>query len=181
LCAKDFVGNEPFAVTLADDMIYRKENDFLKKMITLYEKKEGNCNIVALKELNDEEDISEYGVIKSKKMNGDVIEISDMIEKPTLEEAPSRMILTGRYIFEPKIFDYLEKTAPGKNNEIQVTDAMKVLMREMPFYGLKFNEERFDCGKVLGYLEANIAFALFNPKLEENVKKMIKNFYNKIK
>jgi len=179
--AKDFVGDEPFAVTLADEMIYRKENDFLKQMIDLYEKKGENCNIVATKELNEDEDVSRYGVIKPKSIKGNVSEIVDMVEKPKAEEAPSRIILTGRYIFEPEIFHYLEKTEVGAGNEIQITDAMKSLMSDLPFYGLSFEEDRFDCGQIVGYLEANIAFALSNPKIEKDVKKVIEKFYKKIK
>lgn len=181
LCAKRLVGDEPFVVNLSDEMVYNTKGNFLKDMIRLYEKKGGSCGVVGLSDLADDEDVSRYGVIKPKKIDGDVVEIADMVEKPKVSEAPSRTILPGRYIFEPEIFDYLEKTKPGKGNEIQLTDAMRVMMKKMPFYGLKFRGNRYDCGQILGYLEANIGYALDNPKISKGVEKIIRKFSEKIK
>ena len=103
-----------------------------------------------------------------------------MVEKPKVEDAPSDLSLTGKYIFEPEIFEYIKKTKEGAGGEIQITDAMKTMLLDYSVYGYKIDGERFDCGSVIGYLKANIAFALANESTKESTQNLIKDFYNKI-
>lgn len=175
LCAEKFVGNEPFAVSLADEMVYGKNENFLKKMINLAENK--NSNVIGIAEVK-KEDVSKYGIIDFSENDGDIYKIKRMVEKPSVENAPSNLSSIGRYILQPEIFDFLKNTTIGTNAEIQLTDAMESMLKKQDFYGLKFNEDRFDCGSVLGYLSANIFYALKNDK--EKVKEIINNFYEKI-
>jgi len=177
LCAKNFVGDEPFVVINADELIYKR--NFTKDMIKLYEEKGGKCNIVAVADVPENE-VSSYGIIDPKSDDGTVVEIQDMVEKPKLEDAPSRTSLTGRYLFEPEIFDYIERIQPGAGGEYQITDAMKDMIKSSRFFGLRFKEDRFDCGRLMGYLEANIAYSLLDKKIEKDVKEMIKKYYEKL-
>ena len=174
-CAHNFIDDEPFVVILADEMILDK-GDFLKSMIDLYHEKGEDSNIIAVNEV-EEKDISKYGVISVDKNNG---QINDMVEKPEIKDAPSNLAINGRYILSSKIFKYLENCKEGSGGEIQLTDAMKAMIKECPFYYKKYDGIRFDCGNVLGYLEANIAYALENPNLDKSeimsiLKKYIKN------
>lgn len=172
-CARNFIASdEPFVVILADEMMMQSKNrdkNFLSDMIELYYQKEQESSIVAVGEI-DIKDSDKYGIIK----NDNNQKISDMVEKPKPEFAPSNLSITGRYILQPEIFKYLNKFEIGSGGEIQLTDAMKAMCREYPFYYKKIDEQRFDCGNVLGYLEANIAFALNNEAIAEDVKKILK-------
>lgn len=177
LCAEKFVGDEPFAVSLADEMVYKQNGNFLKDMINIAEEK--NANIIGVAEV-EKKDVYKYGIIDFDNNNGDLYKIKNMIEKPSIEEAPSNLSNIGRYVLKPEIFEYLKQTKLGAGGEIQLTDAMKKMLHNDDFYGLKFNDRRFDCGSVVGYLEANIYYALQNEKIKDKVENIISNFYRDI-
>jgi len=172
-CARNFIGNDPFVVILADEMILDYSN-FLGQMIDLYNKKEKDSSIVAVAPV-DKKDVNKYGIISIKEGND---KIFDMVEKPKPEEAPSNLAINGRYILQPKIFEYLEKGKVGSGGEIQLTDAMKDMAKDHPFYYKSYEGIRFDCGNVLGYLEANIAYAMENPDIKHDVQKIIRKYSN---
>lgn len=165
MCARDLVGNEPFALLLPD-MIMKSHTGCLSEMIEIYNKRQGN--VVALEEVPMEETYK-YGVIQKGKENEECIEIAGMIEKPDPGTAPSNLILSGRYILQPEIFDYLEKQPPGSGNEIQLTDAMIRLNNDQSFNGMLFNGTTFDCGSRMGFLAANVSYALDREDLAEQI------------
>ncbi|NBV05754.1 MAG: UTP--glucose-1-phosphate uridylyltransferase [Proteobacteria bacterium] len=176
-CARNFIAkDEAFVVILADEMMQQnksRKKNFLSEMIDLYQSKEEEASIVAVDEI-EMKDTNKYGIIK---LDG-AEKIIDMVEKPKPEVAPSNLAITGRYILQPEIFEYLSKFEIGSGGEIQLTDAMKSMCKTHPFYCKKINEVRFDCGNVLGYLEANIAFALANEATENDVKNILKKYSN---
>lgn len=176
-CARNFIAkDEPFVVILADEMMMQNtsvDNNFLKKMIDYYYSKNELSSIVAVDEI-DNKDSSKYGIISVKNEE----EIIDMVEKPEPSKAPSNFAITGRYILQPEIFEYLSKFEIGSGGEIQLTDAMKLMCKNYPFYYNKITEKRFDCGNVLGYLEANIAFAIADNKISNDVKNILKKYIN---
>jgi len=181
LCAEKFVGDEPFAVSLADELFYKKDSNMLKEMINLYQNIGEKANIVAIQQVGNKNDVSKYGIVSQEKSFGNYIKINGMVEKPKVEDAPSDLSITGKYIFEPEIFKYIKQTKEDASGEIQLTNAMRDSLSEYSTYGYKVNGDRFDCGSVLGYLKANIAFALANDLIKEDVKKLIKDFYINIK
>lgn len=171
-CARNVVGEEPFAVVLADELLKSKTN-FLTEMINLYNKTHGN--IIALGEVKKEM-VSNYGIVKAE-VQGSECKISDMVEKPALKDAPSNLSIAGRYILSPEIFSYIEKSKPGSGGEIQLTDAMEAMLASgSEFYGKIFNGERFDCGNPVGFLEANIAYSMENKDMQEAVKNILKKY-----
>jgi UTP--glucose-1-phosphate uridylyltransferase len=157
-CARELVGNEPFALLLPDVLVQAKRS-CLTQMIDAYGKLEGSANVIAVEEVPPER-IHMYGVVGVGAARGPAFEITQMVEKPPRDEAPSNLIITGRYILQPEIFDILASQARGAGNEIQLTDAMIRLAGRQPFYGLKFEGRSFDCGSKIGFLTANIAYAL---------------------
>jgi len=173
-CARNFISkDEAFVVILADEMMMQSKDrneNFLKTMINLYEEKEELASVVAVDEIN-KEDTNKYGIVDAQ---GQVIK--DMVEKPDPKDAPSNLAITGRYILQPEIFEYLSKFEVGSGGEIQLTDAMKNMCKKHPFYYKKLDEKRYDCGNVLGYLDANIAFALNDDKISEDVKLLLKKY-----
>ncbi|MBL6664412.1 MAG: UTP--glucose-1-phosphate uridylyltransferase GalU [Rickettsiales bacterium] len=173
-CARNFIAkDESFVVILADEMMMqskdRKEN-FLKSMINLYQENEELSSVIAVDEV-EREDANKYGIISI-----DGKKITDMVEKPDPKDAPSNLAITGRYILQPEIFEYLSKFEVGSGGEIQLTDAMKNMCKEHPFYYKKLDEKRYDCGNVLGYLDANIAFALNDDKISADVRDLLKKY-----
>ncbi len=156
LRAKSAVGNEPFAVILSDDIV-DSEKPCIGQLIEVFERFE--APVVALKRVPDEE-VSKYGIVKGKEVEEGLFLIEDMVEKPSPEEAPSNYAIVGRYVLTPNVFDKLEKTEPGRGGEIQLTDALREMAREAPFYGVVFEGEHFDCGDKLGFLKATVHFAL---------------------
>jgi UTP--glucose-1-phosphate uridylyltransferase len=173
-CARDFIGDEPFVVILADEMMMQSKNrkrNFLGEMIDFYESKNEKASVIAVGEIENK-DSTKYGIIKNEGAE----KVVDMVEKPKPEVAPSNLAITGRYILQPEIFEYLEKFQLGSGGEIQLTDAMKEMCKKFPYYYKIIDELRFDCGNVLGYLEANIAFALSDEKISSDVKKIIKKY-----
>lgn len=165
LCARDLIGDEPFALLLPD-MIMKSERGCLAEMMDIYSSKGGN--VVALEEV-PMEDTSKYGVIQKGEEYEDCVQITGMIEKPEPGTAPSNLILSGRYILQPEIFDYLEKQPPGSGNEIQLTDAMIRLNNDQDFAGMLFNGTTYDCGGRAGFLAANVAYALDRDDLAEQI------------
>ena len=172
LCAKDAVGDEPFALILADELLYQKQG-FLKSMIESYNSTEEN--LIGLFPIKQNE-TKNYGIVSIQEKNELLVKIKGMIEKPEPKDAPSNLAMIGRYILQPSIFEFLEKTKPGKNGEFQITDAMQSMLMSTSekFYGMIFKGERFDCGSYLGMLEANIAYALRDKKFSTEVKDILK-------
>lgn len=170
-CARNFIGNEPFVVILADEMILDR-NNFLKSMIDFQSQTETNSSVVAVAPV-DNQDLNKYGIIKADNNSKKIL---DMVEKPAINEAPSNLAINGRYILQPEIFNYLSKCQKGSGGEIQLTDAMKAMAKDYPFYYKTFEGIRFDCGNVLGFLEANIAFALENPKIKNEFLTILKKY-----
>lgn len=154
--AKDFVGDEPFAALLADDIV-DAERPALRQMMDVYEK--FNAPVIATMQVAGEA-ISRFGVIDADEVEPGVFKIKDMVEKPTFADAPSDLAIIGRYIFTPDIFAAIEKTTPGSGGEIQITDAMRILLKERPFYAVKLDGVRHDAGDKLGFLIATVEYAL---------------------
>ena len=157
--AKTFVGNEPFAILLGDDIML-SEKPVLKQLVEAAE--EHSCSAIAVREVPDELIVKYSSVKLEEQLSERVFRIGDMNEKPTLEEKFSNYAILGRYVLTPAIFDILEHTAPGRNNEIQLTDGMKELCRMEPMCAVDFEGRRYDTGNLKGYLEAIIDFALKN-------------------
>jgi UTP--glucose-1-phosphate uridylyltransferase len=162
-CARELVGNEPFAVILPDVLV-KNPRGCLTQMIDAAKDLDANANIVAVEEVPTER-IHMYGVVGVGKSKGKAFAITQMVEKPKAADAPSNLSITGRYILQPEIFELLGKQAAGAGGEIQLTDAMLALARTQPFYGLKFEGRSYDCGSKIGFLTANVAYALDRPDL----------------
>lgn len=175
LKAKPFVGDEPFVIALGDDIVYNEEKPVASQLIENYAKYESS--IVGCQEVR-QEDVSKYGIVKpSKKLDDKTVEMEDFIEKPSLEEAPSKLACLGRYLLTPKIFDYLENTKPGKGGEIQLTDAiLDMLKNGEKVVAYEFDGKRYDIGNKFGLLKANIEFGLRN----EETKEELKNYLQKL-
>jgi len=168
-CAKKHIGNETFAVLLGDDII-KSDIPCTKQLITIYKKYK--CSVVGLEEVPKEK-VSDYGIVKGKKIDDSLYKIEDLIEKPSIEEATSNLAIPGRYILTPKIFDCIEKVPSGKGNEIQLTDALKLLLKSEDIYGYKFKGERYDIGDKFGYIKTTIDFALEREELKDKVRKYL--------
>jgi UTP--glucose-1-phosphate uridylyltransferase len=160
-CARDIVGNEPFAVLLPD-MLMRSSPGCLKQMLTAYEKHGGN--VIAVEEV-PWEDVSRYGVVGVGDEDETGFEITSMVEKPKRKDAPSNLIISGRYILQPQIFDLLGNQQPGAGGEIQITDAMKRLAETQRFTGFRYRGRTYDTGTKTGFLLANVAYALARPDI----------------
>lgn len=163
-CAKSFVANEPFAVLLGDDIVHNPEYPCLKQMIDCYETY--RTSILGVQEVQ-REDVSKYGIVSGKKVDEKIYLVNDLVEKPSIDSAPSNIAILGRYIISPEIFEILEKTAPGKNGEIQLTDGLKTLAQSEHMHAYIFDGKRYDVGNRLGYLEATVEFALRTEGLGE--------------
>jgi UTP--glucose-1-phosphate uridylyltransferase len=168
-CARYLVGDEPFAVLLADDLIMA-DTPTLAEMIEVHEETGGN--VVSLMEVSAE-DTSRYGVIDPGEDDGRVVEIRGLVEKPHPADAPSRLAVVGRYVLQPSVMGHLADGVPGTDAEIQLTDALARMIGEGPFHGLRLSGRRFDCGTKLGFLEANVAFALQRPDLGPGVRSLL--------
>ena len=156
LCARDFVGNEPFAVLLGDDII-DSERPCLGQLLDVFNERKGS--VLALEKV-PLENISSYGCVEANLLGGNTFQVTNMVEKPAREDAPSDMAIIGRYILTPRIFEILEKQEPGKGGEIQLTDAILKLSKEENVYGCLFEGLRHDCGDKLGFLKATVDMAL---------------------
>ena len=168
-CARHLVGNEPVAVILADDLI--KGSNTIKEMISNY----SSGNMLAIMDVNNQ-DVSSYGIISpGKTLKNNITEILDLIEKPSIDKAPSNMAVVGRYIIEPSVFNELEKQNRGTSNEIQLTDAIANRIGKSHCYGYKFTNDRFDCGSKLGFIQANIKLSIERDDLSEKLKSWLKD------
>ena len=164
-CARNIIGDEPFAVLLADDVI-QSDVPVLSQMMDQFDRL--RASIVAIEEVSPEE-TSRYGIIDPESCMDNVIKIKGLVEKPKQEEAPSNLAIIGRYILTPKIFEILGKGIVGAGNEIQVTDAMSILLEKQPIFGYEFEGKRFDCGDKAGWQMANLAFSLERPELRDEL------------
>jgi UTP--glucose-1-phosphate uridylyltransferase len=175
-CARELVGNEPFALLLPDVLVHNKPG-CLAQMIEAYNVLKSRANIIAVEEQSMDL-IHQYGVVGVGKTKGKTFEITAMVEKPKREAAPSNLSITGRYVLQPEIFDILATQQSGAGGEIQITDAMIGLAKTQPFYGLKFAGRSYDCGSKIGFLTANIAYALerddLAPALRAELKTMLR-------
>ena len=165
LCAKSFVGDEPFAVLLGDDVVYNEEKPCLQQLLDIYDAT--GASVLGCQTVPHEK-VSSYGIVASEATeDARIFKVNDMVEKPAVEEAPSRLAVLGRYVITPEIFAILEQTAPGRGGEIQLTDALKVLAKEQAMYAYDFVGRRYDVGDKQGYLEATVEYALRRPELRE--------------
>lgn len=171
LSAKNLIGDEPFAVLLGDDIIDHPTSA-LQQMIDLYQKNQ--APLIGIQKVPKSE-VRQYGVIDAEAAVDGLYKINDLVEKPSPKEAPSNLAVIGRYILTPEIFGLLEKTKPGKNNEIQLTDALKELARLRNMYGYVIQGKRFDAGDKLGFLKATVEMGLKNPELGKEFRKYLKD------
>ena len=172
-CARNNIGDEPFAVLLADDLVLSNPG-CLAQMMEVYAKVKGN--VVAIEEVSIEK-VNRYGVLDIESEDGVVVKAKGLVEKPNPEVAPSNLSIIGRYILQPDVFRKLGNQEKGAGNEVQLTDAIAETLNDIPFHGFKFAGKRFDCGSRLGYLEANLAYALERPSMKDDILTII-NKYN---
>ena len=170
LTAKEIIGEEPFAVLLPDDIV-DSQVPVLKQMVEVYE--QYKTNIVAVERVNSQ-DTKKYGIIEPKKLSGHIHQVLSLTEKPEPAQALSNLAVVGRYILMPQIFDVLEVTPPGKNQEIQLTDALQLLLRQQTVLAYEFEGVRYDTGTPLGWLEATIAFALKHPDVGQELREYLR-------
>jgi UTP--glucose-1-phosphate uridylyltransferase len=175
-CARSFVGNEPFGVLLGDDIVHSESKPCLKQLLDAYN--EYKTTILGVQVVADE-DVSKYGIVDGKLIEEGVYKVKNLVEKPSLEEAPSNIAILGRYIITPGIFDILENTKPGRGGEIQLTDALKVLAAREAMYAFEFEGKRYDVGDKLGFLQATVEFALRREDLREDFLKYLINITGK--
>jgi UTP--glucose-1-phosphate uridylyltransferase len=172
LCAQSFIDDEPFAVLLGDDVVYNDANPALRQMIDVYDNV--GATVLGCQEVPRER-VSSYGIVKGKRLDDSrLIRVTDMIEKPTIEEAPSRCAVLGRYIITPDVFEVLRRTEPGKGGEIQLTDALKVMAGREAVFAYNFEGKRYDVGDKLGFLKATVEYALRRDDLGESFKVYLK-------
>lgn len=171
LCARDLVAGEPFAVLLADDLI-DSEVPCVRQLLDIFDEKQES--VIALMKVPQEE-VHQYGVIKGDEVATRLYHIDAMVEKPTAQEAPSRMAIIGRYILRPEIFHLLEKVPPSRGGEIQLTDGLSHLVQDRKVYGCEFEGDRYDIGDKFGFVRATVAFALKRPDLEPRVRDYLRS------
>ncbi|MBZ2175371.1 UTP--glucose-1-phosphate uridylyltransferase GalU [Schnuerera sp. xch1] len=174
-CAKSFIGDEPFAVLLGDDVVYA-DKPCLKQMIQAYD--EYKTTILGVQEV-PKEDTNKYGIVDGRFIEDRVYKVKGLVEKPDIEEAPSNVAILGRYIINPAIFKILENTKPGKGGEIQLTDALKELAKKEAMYAYSFEGRRYDVGNKQGFLEATVEYALRREDLREGFLKYLVNIVQK--
>ena len=165
LCARDLVGDEPFAVMLADDLI-DNEIPCIRQLLNIFE--EEKESVIALMAVPQAE-VHQYGVIKGRKIKEGLFQVEATVEKPPTHEAPSRMAIIGRYILRPEIFPILSNLPPGRGGEIQLTDGLAQLVKERKVFGCEFEGERYDIGDKFGFVRATVAYALKRPDLKDKV------------
>lgn len=173
LCARPAVGDEPFAVILADDLIASDGDSCMKQMVARCEERQ--ASILGIQEVR-REDTNKYGVISPVAEKDGLYRVEDIVEKPSPELAPSNLAVVGRYILTGRIFDFLENQGKGAGGEIQLTDAIARLMREEDVFAYAFEGKRYDCGSKLGYLQATIELALVHPEVKDRFRKYLKDF-----
>jgi len=183
-CAEAFIGDEPFVVVLGDDIIYTDENKgeapVTKQLIDKYVELNGG-NILGVQEVA-EKDVNKYGIVKPlETIDGRTVEVENFVEKPSLEEAPSRLAALGRYVLEPEIFGYLKNTKPGKGGEIQLTDAILDMKNDKgKLYAYNYDGFRYDTGDKFGMFVANVEFGLRHPELKDRAKEYLKTLIKRL-
>ena len=175
-CARNLVGDEPFAVLLADDLIMA-DPPCLRQMVDIYHETGGN--LVAVMEVEPEH-ISRYGILDVASDRGDLLEVRGLVEKPALDQAPSNLAIIGRYILRPEVFEFLEKAERGAGDEIQLTDALASMLGSAAFFGYRYSGIRYDCGDKVGFLHANISYALARPDMAEEVRDIVRGIAEKL-
>jgi UTP--glucose-1-phosphate uridylyltransferase len=168
-CARSMVGDEPFAVLLADDLILGDE-PCLKQMVDAYATVGGI--MTAVMDV-PQEHVGRYGILDPGRDDGRLIDVKGLVEKPSLNRAPSRLAVIGRYILHPRVFEHLDRQQRGTGGEIQITDAIAKQIGRVPVHGFRFDGRRFDCGDKVGFLEANLAFALSRPDMADEVRRVV--------
>jgi UTP--glucose-1-phosphate uridylyltransferase len=171
-CARTFIGDDPFAILLPDDLVLSK-TPCMEQLARAYEETEGS--VVAVVEVPHDQ-TNRYGILKIGSDDGRLVEVTGLVEKPKPDVAPSNLSIIGRYILMPEVIGFLSKMERGAGNEVQLTDAMAKLIGHSPFHGLRFEGERFDCGDKVGFLEAQIAFSLARPDLAGDVRAFLKKY-----
>ena len=171
-CARELVGDEPFAILLADDLVMA-DNPCLKQMVDVFEQTGGN--VVAVQDVPHEH-TNRYGILDIASDDGRLVEIKGLVEKPDPVDAPSTLSIIGRYILLPEVFGYLSEKKKGAGGEIQLTDSMARMIGDAPFHGLRFSGRRFDCGDKAGFFEANVAFALARPELHDEIAAILQKY-----
>ena len=170
-CARDIIGDEPFAIFLPDEFMHGSPG-CMKQMVDAYHQIGGN--VISVLEV-PHNDVSSYGVIAPGATNGAVTEVLGLVEKPKVEDAPSNLIVSGRYILQPEVMRILEGQEKGAGGEIQLTDAMAQMIGQQPFNAVTFTGNRYDCGSKVGYIEANLALALQRPDMAEQIRAIALN------
>lgn len=170
-CARDIIGDEPFAIFLPDEFMHGSPG-CMKQMVNAYQEMGGN--IISVLEV-PRDDVSSYGVIKPGAAKGAVTEVLGLVEKPKVEDAPSNLIVSGRYILQPEVMHILEGQEKGAGGEIQLTDAMAQMIGKQPFNAVTFDGNRYDCGSKVGYIEANLALALQRPDMMDQIRAIAVN------
>ena len=176
--ARDHVGNEPFAVLLGDTLIASNSAvPVTRQLMEVYEQYKGS--VVALEKVPMSK-VGRYGVIDGSPLSNGVVKANDFVEKPAPEDAPSDLAIASRYVFTPEIFDYLDKTPKGKGNEIQLTDAMRLMVKDQPMYGLQFDGVRYDIGNKLDFIRTNVIYGLKHEEIGAPLKAWLKAFVKEI-
>ncbi len=171
-CARAFIGEDPFAILLPDDLVL-SETPCLKQLADAYAETGGN--VVAVTEVPHDQ-TNKYGILKIGADDGRMVEVLGLVEKPKPVDAPSNLSVIGRYVLLPEVLDHLSQMERGAGNEVQLTDAMAKMIGHTPFHGLRYEGRRFDCGDKIGFLEAQIAFALKRPELAPEVRAFMKHY-----
>jgi UTP--glucose-1-phosphate uridylyltransferase len=171
-CARDIIGDEPFAVLLADDLV-KSEKPVLAQMIQRFSRL--RASMVAVMEI-DNKDTDKYGIISGTNVEDNVVLVDGLVEKPSPETAPTNSAIIGRYILMPEIFNILGEKVRGAGNEIQLTDALQKILKIQPVFGYRFEGTRFDCGNKAGFQMANIAFAMDRPDIKNELIPFIKQY-----
>ena len=172
LCAKEFVGDEPFAVVLGDDVVYNADKPALRQMLDVYDR--FGKSVIGVQQVPRQE-TDKYGIISKTDVEGNIYKITDMVEKPPVDEAPSNLAVLGRYIITPEIFEILEHTGKGAGGEIQLTDALKELCGNDDVDACDFEGRRYDIGNKEGFLEATVEYGLRRPELSEAFREYLKS------
>ncbi len=175
-CARAFVGDDPFAILLPDDLIL-SETPVTRQLADAYNQT-GGC-VVAVTEVPREQ-TNKYGILDIGADDGKLVEVRGLVEKPKPEDAPSNLSIIGRYVLMPQVIDYLQAMERGAGNEVQLTDAMAKLIGRVPFHGLRYEGRRFDCGDKVGFLEAQLAFALKRPDLGPAVRRFLRHYIDEV-
>ena len=175
-CARAFIGDDPFAILLPDDLVL-SESPCLKQLADAYAQTGGN--VVAVAEVPQDQ-TNKYGILKVGQDDGRMVEVLGLVEKPKPADAPSNLSVIGRYVLLPEVIGHLSQMERGAGNEVQLTDAMAKMIGNTPFHGLRYEGRRFDCGDKIGFLEAQIAFALKRPELAAEVREFMKHYQDAV-